>query len=285
MSLILATSPSDQISLARYLEEIKRIPSLDAETEFMLAKDMIEHKDIKAAHKLVLSYLKLVPKIARVYKNYGLPMIEMISEGNIGLMQAVKKFNPELGYRLSTYATWWIKAAIQEYIIKSWSLVKIGTTSAQKKLFFNLRKLKSKITKLEARSELNHEDIKKIAAQLNVHESEVIEMDQRIHSSDISLNNFINEDKNEAIDLIPESRPNQEVIFEKKQEKKRKLNLFHKALALLDVREKEIIEQRHLSENALTLEQIAKKFNVSTERVRQLETRALNKLKEAVANN
>lgn len=276
---------TEQSGLAGYLAKIKKIPMLEQEEEFNLAKAMIENHDIKAAEKLVSSHLKLVVKIAGQYKGYGLPLVEMISEGNIGLMLAVKKFNPDMGFRLATYATWWIKAQMQEYVLKSWSLVKIGTTSAQKKLFFNLRKMKAKIFTLENRS-LNNEDIKQIAHILNVNESDVSEMEGRMGNQDLSLNRMVGEDQNEeVINFLPETRPNQEALTISKHDLIYKQKIFKQALAELDARELKVIEERYLSSEPATLDKLSIMFNVSRERVRQLEERAINKLKKYISNN
>ncbi|AZL15751.1 RNA polymerase sigma factor RpoH [Rickettsiales endosymbiont of Stachyamoeba lipophora] len=276
---------TDQASLASYLAKIKAMPMLEAQEEYMLAKRMIEHKDIKAAQKLVTSHLKLVVKIANQYRGYGLPMLEVISEGNIGLMQAVRKFDPELGFKLATYATWWIKASMQEYILKSWSLVKIGTTAAQKKLFFNLRRMKSKIYALEHR-EMNPDDIKQIAKELEVTENEVKEMNLRMLSHDLSLNHKIgNTEDDEVINFIPENRPNQEIVIINKNEQLYKEKLFKKALAELDARELKIVEERYLKDTPSTLEELSQMFMVSRERIRQLEERAVAKLKNYIREN
>lgn len=270
--------------LAGYLAKIKRFPNLEAEEEYMLAKRYHEHQDLAAAHRLVTSHLKLVPKIAAGYKGYGLPMIDVIAEGNIGLMQAVKRYNPELGYRLSTYAIWWIRASIQEFILRSYSLVKIGTTAAQKKLFFNLRKLRHKIQMVESRS-LNDDEISQIAEELNVSEAEVSEMEKRLTGGgDLSLNRPISQEdgEDEVISLIPETRPNQEQLLAVTQEQQRKRDIFSKALEELSEREQQIIVARKLQEEPATLKELSQKLGVSQERIRQIEERALEKLKELV---
>lgn len=270
--------------LAGYLAKIKRFPNLEAEEEYMLAKRYHEHQDLAAAHRLVTSHLKLVPKIAAGYKGYGLPMIDVIAEGNIGLMQAVKRYNPELGYRLSTYAIWWIRASIQEFILRSYSLVKIGTTAAQKKLFFNLRKLRHKIQMVESRS-LNDDEISQIAEELNVSEAEVSEMEKRLTGGgDLSLNRPISQEdgEDEVISLIPETRPNQEQLLAVTQEQQRKRDIFSKALEELSEREQQIIMARKLQEEPATLKELSQKLGVSQERIRQIEERALEKLKELV---
>ncbi|AIL66056.1 RNA polymerase sigma-32 factor [Rickettsiales bacterium Ac37b] len=268
----------------RYLQEIRKIPSLGEEEEYMLAKRFTEHQDISAAHKLVTSHLKLVAKVAMSFKNYGLPMIELVSEGNIGLMQAVKKFNPELGFRLSTYAVWWIKAAIQEYILKSWSLVKIGTTSAQKKLFFNLNKLKKKIQAIGTKS-LDDQEINMISNELQVSTAEVKEMEKRMSGNDISLNALASEydDSSELIDLLPETRANQEKMLVSKQEYNYQSNLLQNAINTLTDREKHILTERRLKDEPATLEELSQYYNISRERIRQIEVRILEKLRGLIA--
>ena len=273
---------SEQSSFYKYLKEVNNIPSLTPEEEFMLAKSYIEEQDLDAAHKLVTSHLKLVAKIAISYKGYGLPTIEMISEGNLGLMHAVKKFNPDLGYRLSTYAMWWIKASIQEYILRSWSLVKIGTTSAQKKLFFSLGKIKSKIRQAHDR-EVVSSDYSKIALDLGVTEKEVRDMDIRMSNSDASLNNVIGDDNDsEAIELIPEKSPNQEVVLAAKQDAALKNRILTEALKVLNERELDILSRRKLTETPMTLDELSKVYKMSKERVRQIESRAFEKVQAHV---
>ncbi|MBN9543218.1 MAG: RNA polymerase sigma factor RpoH [Alphaproteobacteria bacterium] len=283
MSLIISNSPVDQASLSSYLDRIKSIPTLDQELEQELARKMNEEKDVEAAQKLVMSHLKLVAKIAFGYRGYGLPIIDMISEGNIGLMHAVKKFNPQLGFRLSTYATWWIKASIQEYILKSWSLVKIGTTTAQKKLFFSLRKVKSVISKAES-GFLTNAEIDEIASRLDVTSDEVREMDMRMNKSDASLHTLVGEDKSmEAIDLLPDPSANHENMIIAKDEKNYKNQQLTSAFSTLNEREQEVIRNRYMTESAMTLEQISKTLGVSTERVRQIEAKALEKMRNLIS--
>ncbi|MFV9875434.1 MAG: RNA polymerase sigma factor RpoH [Rickettsiales endosymbiont of Dermacentor nuttalli] len=267
----------------RYLQEIRKIPSLGEEEEYMLAKRFVEYQDISVAHKLVTSHLKLVAKIAMSFRNYGLPMIELVSEGNIGLMQAVKKFNPELGFRLSTYAVWWIKAAIQEYVLRSWSLVKIGTTSAQKKLFFNLNKLKKKIQSIGTKS-LDDQEIGLISKELQVSTDEVKEMEKRMSGMDMSLNTLISVDDggDELIDLLPETRANQEKMLVNLQESKYQSKLLHNAINRLTDREKHILTERRLKEEPATLEELSQHYNISRERIRQIEARILEKLKDSI---
>jgi RNA polymerase sigma-32 factor len=252
----------------------------------MLAKRWSEKGDIDAAHKLVTSHLRLVAKIAMGFKGYGLPVLEIISEGNIGLMQAIKKFDPEKGFRLSTYAMWWIKASIQEYILKSWSLVKIGTTTAQKKLFFNLKRIKGKLDKVD-NTNLSPNDVSYIANELNVSEKEVISMDSRISYSDQSLNDPISNNMDESgeyIDFLQDDSESHEDLFVNIQDYTQKRELFTKAFSELKEREKFIITQRKLSENPLTLDDLSKHYNISRERVRQIEARALEKLEKFVKN-
>lgn len=265
--------------LAAYVSQVKNIPMLSAQDEYMLAKRLQVHGDKEAAHKLVTSHLRLVVKIAYGYKNYGLPVPELIAEGNIGLMQAVKKFDPEKGNRLSTYAIWWIKAAMQEYILRSWSLVKLGTTAAQKKLFFNLRKLKNKIMRADTQY-LTDDNIREIARELDVTESEVVEMDQRLYSHDKSLNTKLSddEDSGELIDSLPDTIASQEFTLGETEEYDERKAKFDSAFNLLNEREQEIIRLRQLSEEPLTLEDLSQKYGVSRERIRQIEERALQKL-------
>ncbi len=274
---------SQEGGLYRYLQEVNKLPSLTHEEEFMLARAYIETQDLEAAHKLVTSHLKLVAKIALRYRNYGLPPTELISEGNLGLMHAVKKFNPELGFRLSTYAMWWIKASIQEYILKSWSLVKLGTTSAQKKLFFSLGKIKNKIRNAKSR-DINDGDYQEIAENLGVTKYEVQEMDRRLSHSDISLNSPAAKEDSDAelIEFIPESRPSQEAMLSAKQESAMRHEMLFKALKTLKERELYILQERRLKEPATTLDELSKKLNISKERVRQIENRAFEKIQIAM---
>jgi RNA polymerase sigma-32 factor len=264
----------------KYLQEINNIPSLSKEEEFLLAKNYLENSDLEAAHKLVSSHLKLVVKIAMKYKNYGLSVPELVSEGNIGLMQAVKKYDPDLGFRLSTYAMWWIKASIQEYVLKSWSLVKIGTTSAQKKLFFSLGKIKHRIVNSCARA-INEQDYEKMADNLGVSVREVVEMDQRISGPDISLNrsaNYGDDEGAEAIEFLPEQKPNQELSLLKKQDMQNKKLVLTEAMRVLNDREVKILKARKLSYSPETLDSLSMKYDISKERVRQIESRAFEKI-------
>jgi RNA polymerase sigma-32 factor len=268
--------------LARYLEEIRQFPMLEPQQEYMLAKSWREHGDREAAHKLVTSHLRLVAKIAMGYRGYGLPISEVISEGNVGLMQAVKRFEPEKGFRLATYAMWWIKAAIQEYILRSWSLVKMGTTANQKKLFFNLRKAKSKISAL-GEGDLRPEQVKTIAQRLGVTEQDVIDMNRRL-GGDASLNAGIREDgdSGEWQDWLVDDSASQEAVLAESQEFANRRRALGDALSVLNERERRIFEARRLADNPITLEELASDFGVSRERVRQIEVRAFEKVQKAV---
>jgi RNA polymerase sigma-32 factor len=281
----LPTLPSSgEASFIKYLQEIRHIPLLTEEEEYVLAKRLYESGDVNAAHKLVSSHLKLVAKIAFRYKGYGLPMTDIVAEGNIGLMHAVKKFNPNHGNRLSTYATWWIKASIQEYILRSWSLVKIGTTAAQKKLFFSLKKIKHRLYNSEGR-DLNQDDITRIANELSVSEREVVDMDQRTSRYDLSLHNTAYDDSSvELIDLIAESKPSPEAIAIHKSEEVLKREIYQLAIAKLEPREREILVARRLREEPATLDDLSKIYNVSRERIRQIENRAFEKLRHEATN-
>ena len=275
---------SSEGSLSLYLQEIKRFPILTAEEEYMLAKRYKEHGDAEAAHKLVTSHLRLVAKIAMGYRGYGLPVTDLISEGNVGIMQAVKKFDPEKGFRLATYAMWWIRAQIQEYVLHSWSLVKIGTTAAQKKLFFNLRKLKNQLGSIDDGS-LSPENVREIANRLNVKEAEVKDMEGRLFSGDQSLNVQIgHEAKTEWQDMIVDDSEAQDKVFEKKDEYLHRKKLFNEALKILNPREKEIIKLRRLRDKPKKLEELSQQFNISRERVRQIEEKAIEKLQKEISN-
>jgi RNA polymerase sigma-32 factor len=267
--------------LSRYLDEIRRFPMLEPSEEYMLAKRWREHEDRPAAHKLVTSHLRLVAKIAMGYRGYGLPIGEVVSEGNVGLMQAVKRFEPEKGFRLATYAMWWIKASIQEYILRSWSLVKMGTTANQKKLFFNLRKAKSKISALED-GDLRHDQVTHIATKLGVEEREVIEMNRRL-GGDTSLNTPMREDgEGEWQDWLVDPSTGQEANLVESQESDNRLQALRDAMSVLNPREKRIFEARRLADDPITLEDLSTEFNVSRERVRQIEVRAFEKVQQAV---
>jgi len=268
--------------LSRYLEEIRRFPMLEPQEEYMLAKSWREHGDRTAAHKLVTSHLRLVAKIAMGYRGYGLPISEVISEGNVGLMQAVKRFEPEKGFRLATYAMWWIKAAIQEYILRSWSLVKMGTTANQKKLFFNLRKAKSKISALEE-GDLRPDQVQIIAKRLGVTEQDVVEMNRRL-GGDVSLNAPIREDgdSGEWQDWLVDETSSQEARLVASEESDNRRKALGEALDVLNERERRIFEARRLVDEPITLEELADEFGVSRERVRQIEVRAFEKVQKAV---
>ena len=271
-------------NLARYLEHIKKFPMLEAEEEYTLAKDWLDKNDTKAAHKLVTSHLRLVAKIAMGYRGYGLPVADLIAEGNIGMMHAVKKFDPEKGFRLATYAMWWIKAAIQEFVLRSWSQVKIGTTASQKKLFFNLRKIKGKINALED-GDLSNKQVSYIAKSLDVSEDDVVTMNRRMLGGDHSLNSQVSKHDGEEAewqDMLADHRENQEIEYENFQEKTIRNKMMQQALDLLKPREKDIIIKRRLIEPPKTLEDLSQEYKVSRERVRQIESRAFEKLQEAM---
>jgi RNA polymerase sigma-32 factor len=271
-------------NLGRYLDHIKKFPMLDANEEYVLAKDWLDKQDTKAAHKLVTSHLRLVAKIAMGYRGYGLPIADLIAEGNIGMMHAVKKFDPEKGFRLATYAMWWIKAAIQEFVLKSWSQVKIGTTASQKKLFFNLRKIKGKINALED-GDLSPNQVNHIAKTLDVAEDDVISMNRRMLGGDHSLNSQINRNDGEEAewqDMLSDERDNQETQFVNNEEKNIRNKMMVEALEHLKLREKDIIIKRRLIDTPKTLEELSQEYKVSRERVRQIETRAFEKLQEAM---
>ncbi|MDI9408019.1 MAG: RNA polymerase sigma factor RpoH [Candidatus Pacebacteria bacterium] len=271
-------------NLSRYLQEIRRFPMLSADEEYMLAKSFREHGDIEAAHKLVTSHLRLVAKIAMGYRGYGLPLSELVSEGNVGMMQAVKKFDPERGFRLATYAMWWIRASIQEYVLHSWSLVKIGTTAAQKKLFFNLRRLKGQMKAIED-GDLSAEQVNKIATELSVSEEEVISMNRRLAAPDRSLNAPLRNDEDGGVDwqeLLVDESSNHEVRLGETQESDNRHRLLTSAMVHLNPREREILSARRLKEEPETLEALSMQFNISRERVRQIEVRAFEKLQSVM---
>jgi RNA polymerase sigma-32 factor len=274
--------PSAESGLTRYLEEIRRFPMLEPQDEYILAKRWREHADRESAHKLVTSHLRLVAKIAMGYRGYGLPISEVISEGNVGLMQAVKRFEPDKGFRLATYAMWWIKAAIQEYILRSWSLVKMGTTANQKKLFFNLRKAKSKISALEE-GDLRPDQVKLIAKRLGVTEQDVVDMNRRL-GGDVSLNAPIRDDgdSGEWQDWLVDDVTNQETRLAESEESDNRKQALSEALSVLNDRERRIFEARRLADDPITLEELASEFGVSRERVRQIEVRAFEKVQKAV---
>jgi len=268
--------------LSNYLTQIKKFPILDPKEEYMLAKRWKKRGDLKSAQKLITSHLRLVAKIAMKYRGYGLPVNEMISEGNIGLMQAVKKFEPEKGFKLATYAMWWIKASIQEYILRSWSLVKMGTTSAQKKLFFNLKKVKNQLS-INSVTDLKNEHVEEISKRLKVKKEEVISMNRRLIGKEKSLNDPLKDaDGTQWQDWIADNKTNHEVLLADKQEFDQRKNLMNGAMNVLNSREKEILTARRLTDEVATLEDLSKKFNISRERIRQIETKAFEKLQKAI---
>jgi RNA polymerase sigma-32 factor len=273
-------APSPEQGLNRYMQEIRKFPLLEPEEEYMLAKRWVDHQDTQAAHKMVTSHLRLAAKIAMGYRGYGLPQAEVISEANVGLMQAVKRFDPEKGFRLATYAMWWIRASIQEYILRSWSLVKLGTTSAQKKLFFNLRKAKAKVGALEE-GDLRPENVARIATDLNVTEAEVIDMNRRLSGSDASLNATVGSDGDSSTqwqDWLEDEYSDQAGAYEAKDELDARRAMLVQAMSVLNDREKDILMQRRLAEDPVTLEELSEAYSVSRERIRQIEVRAFEKL-------
>lgn len=273
---------SPEGSLSQYLQDIRKFPMLEANEEYMLAKAWAEHKDRKAAHKLVTSHLRLVAKIAMGYRGYGLPVADLIAEGNVGMMQAVKRFDAEKGFRLATYAMWWIRAAIQEYILRSWSLVKIGTTAAQKKLFFNLRRLKGQIAAVEE-GDLLPEHVTTIAEKLDVPETDVVNMNRRLSAMDHSLNAPLRADaEGEWQDWLVDDGPDQETLAAEKEEHTQRLSLLEEAMADLNERERHILTERRLKEPPQTLEELSQEYGVSRERVRQIEVRAFEKVQKAM---
>jgi RNA polymerase sigma-32 factor len=275
---------SNEGNLSRYLQEIRKFPLLEPEEEYMLAKRWREREDSEAAHKLVTSHLRLVAKIAMGYRGYGLPLSELISEGNVGMMQAVKRFDPDRGFRLATYAMWWIRAAIQEYILHSWSLVKIGTTAAQKKLFFNLRRVKGQLKALEE-GDLKPETVTEIATRLNVPESDVVDMNRRLAAPDHSLNAPVRMDgEGEWQEWLMDEGDSQETLLAESQEFGRRQKLLDRALKLLNPRERRILSERRLKDEPTTLEDLSKEFGISRERVRQIEVRAFDKVQRAIRN-
>jgi len=275
---------SNEGGLSAYLSQIKKFPMLAAEEEYMLAKNWRTTGNIKSAEKLVTSHLRLVAKIAMGYRGYGLPVNEMISEGNVGLMQAVKKFKPEKGFRLATYAMWWIKASIQEYIMRSWSLVKIGTTTAQKKLFFNLKKIKNQIAP-KSEGDLKDEHVTEIANKLAVSKDEVVSMNRRLSGKELSLNSPIGEGGDEWQDWIEDKGLDHELKFAQREEMKQRKNLLTDSIKILNDREKEILYARRLNEETTTLENLSKKYKISRERVRQIENKAFEKLQKHMLNS
>ena len=276
----IALSPEQ--GLSRYLTEIRKFPMLEKEQEFMLAKRWQQSEDTEAAEQMVTSHLRLVAKIAMGYRGYGLPMAEVISEGNVGLMQAVKKFDPDKGFRLATYAMWWIRAAIQEYILRSWSLVKLGTTAAQKKLFFNLRRIKGEINALES-GDLNPDQVREIAERLNVSEKDVLSMNGRMSGSDASLNAPMGQEGDmEWQDWLTDDEPGQAETYANRQEFDSRMTLLQEAMADLSEREQHILQERRLTDEPKTLEELSEVYNVSRERIRQIEVRAFEKIQKAM---
>jgi len=270
--------------LSKYLAQIKKFPMLSAEEEYMLAKNWKNRGDLKAAQKLVTSHLRLVAKIAMGYRGYGLPVSDLVSEGNIGLMQAVKKFDPERGFRLATYAMWWIKASMQEYILRSWSLVKIGTTTAQKKLFFNLKKLKNQLS-ISTTGDLKPEHVNVISKKLDVKKEEVVSMNRRLYGKEKSLNDPVKEGEGtEWQDWLVDNKLDQELKLSQDQEFNERKKLMNNSMGILNPREKEILVARKLSENPQTLEDLSKKYKISRERIRQIEGKAFEKLQKAMLN-
>ena len=274
---------SNEGGLSAYLAQIKKFPMLDAEEEYMLAKNWRTTGNLKSAEKLVTSHLRLVAKIAMGYKGYGLPVSDMISEGNVGLMQAVKKFEPEKGFRLATYAMWWIKASIQEYILKSWSLVKIGTTTAQKKLFFNLKKIKNQIAP-RSEGDLKDKHVTEIAKKLDVKKDEVVSMNRRLSGKEHSLNTPIGEDGDEWQDWVVDNEMDQELKFAQKEEMNQRKDLLKDSIKILNDREKEILHARRLNDKPTTLENLSKKYKISRERIRQIENKAFEKVQKHMLN-
>jgi RNA polymerase sigma-32 factor len=282
VSLVTYSTASSQRSLSRFLQEIRKFPLLTANDEYMLAKRWREHDDREAAHKLVTSHLRLVAKIAMGYRGYGLPLSDLISEGNVGMMQAVKRFDPDRGFRLVTYATWWIRAAIQEYVLRSWSLVKLGTTAAQKKLFFGLRKIKGRLNAIED-GDLPTETVETIARELAVSETDVVEMNRRLAGRDGSLNAPVNEDGETVwLDRLADERANAEVDVGAAEELRLRRHLLKRAVASLRDRERHILTERRLSDPPKTLGELGQIYGVSRERVRQIEMRALQKVSQGI---
>jgi len=270
---------SNEGGLSAYLEQIKKFPMLAAEEEYTLAKNWRTNGNVKAAEKLVTSHLRLVAKIAMGYRGYGLPVNEMISEGNVGLMQAVKKFEPEKGFRLATYAMWWIRASIQEYVLRSWSLVKIGTTTAQKKLFFNLKKIKNQIAP-QSEGDLRPEHVNEIANKLDVSEHEVVSMNRRLSGKEFSLNAHVGEDGDEWQDWLVDKELDHDLKFAHREEMGQRQSLLKDSIKILNDREREILTSRRLNDNPITLEDLSKKYKISRERVRQIENKAFERLQK-----
>jgi RNA polymerase sigma-32 factor len=282
MTRAVALSIGPELGLQRYLTEIRKFPMLAKDEEYMLARRWLEHQDPSAAERLVTSHLRLVAKMAMGYRGYGLPLAEVISEGNIGLMQAVKKFDPEKGFRLATYAMWWIRASIQEYVLRSWSLVKMGTTAAQKKLFFNLRRMKSKMEAL-GEGDMRPEQVEEIATKLAVTSDEVVSMNRRLAGPDASLNIRVGEDGGgEWQDWLASDETPHDNVYAEREEFDERMTLLQEAMGALNPRERHIIEERRLKEDPVTLEDLAAEYGVSRERIRQIEVRAFEKLQDAM---
>jgi RNA polymerase sigma-32 factor len=275
---------SNEGGLSAYLAQIKKFPMLDAEEEYMLAKNWKTTGNVKSAEKLVTSHLRLVAKIAMGYKGYGLPINEMISEGNVGLMQAVKKFEPEKGFRLATYAMWWIRASIQEYVLRSWSLVKIGTTTAQKKLFFNLKKIKNKIAP-QSEGDLRDEHVNEIADKLDVSKAEVVSMNRRLSGKEFSLNVQVGEDGDEWQDWLVDKELDHDLKFAHQEEMSQRKDLLKDSIKILNDREREILYSRRLNDDPITLEDLSKKYKISRERIRQIENKAFEKIQKHMLNS
>ncbi|CAA7613885.1 RNA polymerase sigma factor RpoH [Magnetospirillum sp. UT-4] len=272
---------ADDGGLTKYFRDIRAFPVLEAEEEYMLAKRLVEHGDTAAAHQLVTSHLRLVAKIAMGYRHYGLPIADLISEGNLGLMRAVKKFDPERGFRLATYAMWWIKASLNEFVLNSWSLVKIGTLAAQKKLFFNLRRIKARLRLLES-GDMAPEHVAAIATELKVDEADVVSMNRRMAGRDSSLNIPVGESATEIVELLPDESDNQETALAKREELGQGRALIARALATLTEREREIFVERRLRDQPPTLEELGERYGVSRERIRQIEVKAFDKVRALV---
>ena len=277
-------APSPEAGLSRYLQEIRKFPMLEPEEEYMLARRWADEQDPEAAHKLVTSHLRLAAKIAMGYRGYGLPQAEVISEANVGLMQAVKRFDPEKGFRLATYAMWWIKASIQEYILRSWSLVKIGTTTAQKKLFFNLKKIKNQISP-ETEGDLRDEHVDHIANKLDVSKEEVVSMNRRLSGKEFSLNAQVGEDGDEWQDWLVDKELDHDLKFAHHEEMEQRKDLLKDSIKVLNDREREILYSRRLNDDPTTLEDLSKKYKISRERVRQIENKAFEKLQKHMLNS
>ncbi|WP_333023485.1 RNA polymerase factor sigma-32 [Wolbachia endosymbiont of Pentidionis agamae] len=268
-----------ETNLANYIAQVRKFPNLLQEEEILLAKNWRDHKDVTSAHKLIVSHLSLVVKVAMKFQNYGMSLMELIMEGNVGLMHAIKKFDPDLGFRFSTYAVWWIKAYIKDYILKSWSLIKIGTTQAQKKLFFSLRRIKNKILKYTGRESLTQEEVKSISDELSVSEEDVVNMDNRLTYKDQSLNKVSDHSQKELQEIIPSGQLNQEMLCQINEERKLKEQILNNALATLNERGRDIFIKRYMFDDCQTLDELSKKYNISRERIRQIAEQSMEKVK------